>query len=162
MPATDGAWRSRSEGAGGTVVRGERWAFGIQSPRLPHVHMPFIRPFAGGRVGAEDLYLVVPCGLTFPSERFRRPRKGRALRALLPPILHAPRRAAASAWSTTVSSSGCAQPARSAMSRPHHAIRHMLPRAASTQFLTLLCDANIRFFFRRDRIYWLAGVSERY
>ena len=121
MPATDGAWRSRSEGADSIVVRGERWAFGIQSPRLSHVHKPFIRPVAGGRVGAEDLYLVVPCGLTFPSERFRRPRKGRALRALLPPILHERRRASARARSTTVSSSGRAHAGLGARPRPHHA-----------------------------------------
>ena len=82
MPATDGAWRSRSEGADSIVVRGERWAFGIQSPRLSHVHKPFIRPVAGGLVGADDSLVVVPCGLTFPSERFRTPRKRRAFPSL--------------------------------------------------------------------------------
>ena len=125
------------------MVRGERWAFGIQSADACGVHDPFIRPFAGGRVGAEDLYLVVPCGLTFPSERFRTPTKGRGLRALLPPILHARRRASARARSTTVSSSGRAQPARSAMPRPHHAIRRMLPRAASTLFLGKQADRQL-------------------
>ena len=55
MPATDGAWRSRSEGADSIVVRGERWAFGIQSADACGVHDPFIRPFAGRLVGAENL-----------------------------------------------------------------------------------------------------------
>ena len=76
LPATDGAWRSRSEGAGGTLVRGERWAFGIQSPRLSHVHKPFIRPVAGGLVGADDSLVIVLDCLTSPSEPFRAPRKG--------------------------------------------------------------------------------------
>ena len=103
------------------MVRGERWAFGIQSADACEVHDPFIRPFAGGRVGADDSLVIVLDCLTFPSERFRTPRKGRGLRALLPPILHAPRRAAASAWSTTVSTSGRAHAGLAARPRPHHA-----------------------------------------
>ena len=58
MPATDSAWRSRSEGAGGNVVRQTRWTFGISRPGRSGRRMPFIRPFAGGVVGSDDLYLV--------------------------------------------------------------------------------------------------------
>ena len=121
MPATDGAWRSRSEGAGSGVVRQTRWTFGIQSAGACRRRMPFIRPVAGGAVGsaraAEGAALCRP-GQRRPSALTR---KGRALRALLPPILHAPRRAAATAWSTTVSTSGRAHAGLGARPRPHHA-----------------------------------------
>ena len=121
MPATDGAWRSRSEGAGGTVVKQTRWTFGISRPGRSGRRMPFIRPVAGGAVGsaraAEGAALCRP-GQRRPSAR---PRKGRGLRALLPPILHERRRASARARSTTVSSSGRAHAGLGARPRPHHA-----------------------------------------
>ena len=121
MPATDGAWRSRSEGAGGTVVKQTRWTFGISRPGRSGRRMPFIRPFAWGAVGSDDLYHVAACGWPGQRRPSARPRKGRGLRALLPLLLHARRRASARARSTTVSSSGRAHAGLGARPRPHHA-----------------------------------------
>ena len=121
MPATDGAWRSRSEGADGIVVRQTRWTFGISRAGRCGRRMSFIRPVAGGPVGSDDLHHVAACGWPGQRRPSARPRKGRGLRALLPLLLHARRRASARARSTTVSSSGRAHAGLGARPRPHHA-----------------------------------------
>ena len=92
-----------------------------ESPPLPRAQAlhPTLR--RGARGGGRPLSRG-PMWSDLPQRALQRtPRKGRGLRALLPPILHAPRRAAASAWSTTVSTSGRAHAGLGARPRPHHA-----------------------------------------
>ena len=65
-----------------TLVRWSRWSFGIRSARKCHSGAPFIGPFAGGLVVSDREYLQDWKGLTLSSERSRRRRTARRLRAV--------------------------------------------------------------------------------